>query len=217
MAEKWGCAVKGKAGESRGLSGRAGQSGGSRVSQRRVCGDGALEKRVADALNTRGVARAQTNAPSARRDSGEQEVHPALIRELTAIWKQADAAYSFGGEWQRLLALGEIADRLAVVISDAPALATESGAAAVKESARQGELGAPESADGFDALRELLELQDLRDTINGRRASGDGELATMETDYEARMSLALARARRVVARGLASGQQRLESAAAAVR
>ncbi|WGS52742.1 hypothetical protein LFL96_31675 [Paraburkholderia sp. D15] len=208
MAGKLGCAVKGKAGETRGLTGRSGQSGGSRVSQRRVCSDGALEKRVADAMNTRGVARAQTDAP-ARRDSWEQGVHPALIRELTAIWKQADSAYSFGGEWQRLLVLGEIADRLAVVISDAPALVAESAKVGAAERSA-GELGGPESADGFAALRELLELQDLRDTINGRRASGDGELAMLETDYETRMSLALARARRVVAHGLASGQ-RLES------
>ncbi|WP_156126741.1 hypothetical protein [Burkholderia sp. 9120] len=138
-----------------------------------------------------------------------------LMRELTAIWQQADTAYSFGGEWQRSFALGEIADRLAVVISDGVAFSGECAAPAVTERLA-GDMDAPASSDGFDALRELLELEDLRDTINDRKACGDDGLDAMVTEYEARMSLAWARARRVVARGLASGQY-AEAQSGAVR
>ncbi|WP_176057417.1 hypothetical protein [Paraburkholderia sp. BCC1876] len=215
MAEKWSCAAHGPAGESRVISGRANQSNGSRASQRRVCGDGVLEKRVAEVLNARPAARAPGAAQATRRDSGEQGVHPMLMRELTAIWQQADTAYSFGGEWQRSFALGEIADRLAVIISDGVAFSGECAAPAVTERLA-GDMDAPASSDGFDALRELLELEDLRDTINDRKACGDDGLDAMVTEYEARMSLAWARARRVVARGLASGQY-AEAQSGAVR
>ena len=205
MAQKWSCATNGLAGESRMISGRANQSNGTRASQRRVCGDSALEKRVAEALNARPVARGPAGAPAARRDDGKQGVQPMLMRELTAIWRQADTAYSFGGEWQRSFALGEIADRLAAVISDGATFSDE-GAAAAPTEQLAGAMDAPASSDGFDALRERLELEDLRDTINGRRACGDDELDALVIDYETRMSLAWARARRVVARGLASEQ-----------
>jgi hypothetical protein len=216
MAQKWSCATNGLAGESRTISGRANQSNGTRASQRRVCGDGALEKRVAEALNARPVARGPAGAQVTRRDGGEQGVHPMLMRELTAIWRQADTAYSFGGEWQRSFALGDIADRLAAVISDGATFSDEGAVAAAPTERRAGDMDAPASSDGFDALRELLELEDLRDTINGRRACGDDELDAMVIDYEKRISLAWARARRVVARGLAS-EQHVEPQAGAVR
>lgn len=215
MAEKWSCAAHGPAGESRVISGRANQSNGSRASQRRVCGDGVLEKRVAEALNARTAARAPGAAQATRRDSGEQGVHPMLMRELTAIWQQADTAYSFGGEWQRSFALGEIADRLAVIISDGATFTGECAAPAVTERFA-GDMDAPASSDGFDALRELLELEELRDTINDRRACGEDGLDATVTEYEVRMSRAWARARRVVARGLAS-EQYAEAQSGAVR
>lgn len=216
MAGKLSCAANGPAGEARVISGRGNQSSGARASQRRVCGDGVLEKRVAEALNARPAARAPAAAQAVRRDSGEQGVHPMLMRELTAIWQQADTAYSFGGEWQRSFALGEIADRLAAVISDGAMLSDERDTPAATEKLA-GDADAPASADGFDALRELLELEDLRDAINGRKACGGDGLDAMVSDYEARMSLAWARARRVVAHGLAAGQQQGEPQSAAVR
>lgn len=207
MTEKVCCAIQGSVSGSRLSAGKASQAGGSRASQRRACGDGTLEKRVADAMNARTAARAAAAQQAAGRNDSGYGVHPALLLELKAIWQQVDDAYAFGGEWQRSFALGEVADRLAVIISDAHTLLTDSDADADADAPGVADLPSSDvsvagPSEGLDALRELVELRDLRDAIDGGKA-GDDELEAMMSDYEKRMPLAWARARRAVAAGSA--------------